>query len=243
MYEALSGDVVGRGPRCRPFRPRIRSGGRDWARVSEALGKSGTVMPGGIYRVALPRTDLKATLDGVALKPAFALGGRVAFAKMGRDAVVMGDLVLTQSEVNPVMSRLFDSGIEVTALYNHLPRNRPFTMYLHVFGEGDPVKLATALRGALAESRTPLSAAASGSPQPAAPPALDTAAIDHILGAKGKNAGGVYQFSIPRAEPITLSAFGWPLLIGGAIKGVYDILLLVKFPKVRPPEEAGAVGN
>src|SRR6266571_7282924 len=108
--------------------------GDDWARVGEALGKPGTEMPGGIYRVGLPRTDLKVTLDGVELKPGFALGGWVAFEKMGRDSMMMGDLVLTADEVNPVMARLVSGGIEVTALHNHLLRNRPFTMYMHVLG-------------------------------------------------------------------------------------------------------------
>jgi hypothetical protein len=174
------------------------------AQVAEAFGKSGSEQPGGIYKIPLPRTDLKATLDGVALKPGFALGGWVAFDKMGREAMMMGDLVLTQQEVNPVMAKLAENGITVTALHNHLLRNRPFTMYMHVFGQGDPVKLATALRGALALSRTPLSPAVSGSSQPAAqqPIELDTAAIDRILGSKGKNNGGVFQVGIPRADTI-----------------------------------------
>lgn len=187
-----------------------------WSQVAAALGKPGTEMPGGIYRIGLPRTDLKATLDGVALKPAFALGGWLAFEKMGSRAMVMGDLVLTQSEVNPVMSRLFASGIAITALHNHLLRNQPFTMYLHVFGEGDPVKLATALHNALAESRTPLSAAASGSSHSPPAPALDIAAIGRILGARGKNAGGIYQFSFPRAEPIRENGMVVPPALGVA---------------------------
>src|SRR5438094_3940663 len=102
------------------------------ARVSEALGKTGTQTPSGVYRVALPRTDLKVTLDGVELKPGFALGGWVAFEKMGQDSMMMGDLVLTADEVNPVIARLVSGGIEVTALHNHLLRNQPFTMYMHV---------------------------------------------------------------------------------------------------------------
>jgi hypothetical protein len=172
------------------------------ARVGEALGKTGSAAPGGIYRVGLPRTDLKVTLDGVELKPGFALGGWLAFAPMGDQAMVMGDLVLTMDEVSPVMKKLAEGGIEVTALHNHLLRNQPFTMYMHVLGHGDPVKLAAALHTALAESKTPLSAAAAA-PAAAPPPIdLDTAAIDQALGAKGANNGGVYQFGIPRAEPI-----------------------------------------
>src|SRR6266849_2575047 len=180
----------------------------NWSRVGEVLGKTGTEMPGGIYRVGLPRSDLKATLDGVELKPGFALGRWLAFARMGKDSMVMGDLVLTSDEVGPVMAKLLAGGIEVTALHNHLLRNQPFTMYMHISGKGDPVKLATALHAALAASKTPLSAAPSGSSQPAAAPAspppidLDTAALDQLLGAKGTNNGGVYQYGIPRAEPV-----------------------------------------
>src|SRR6266478_2429912 len=173
------------------------------ARVGESLGKTGSVAPGGIYRVGLPRTDLNVMLDGVALRPGFALGGWLAFEKMGDQGMVMGDLVLTMDEVTPVMTKLAAGGIEVTALHNHLLRNQPFTMYMHVLGHGDPVKLAAALHTALSESKTPLADAGYGSSQPATPPAidLDTARIDEVLGAKGKNVGGVYQFSIPRAEP------------------------------------------
>jgi len=189
----------------------------DWqARVGEALGKTGTAAPGGIYRVGLPRTDLKVTLDGVELKPGFALGSWVAFEKMGDQAMVMGDLVLTMDEVNPVMSKLAAGGIEITALHNHLLRNQPFTMYMHVQGRGDPVKLAAALHTALAESKTPLSAAPAAT-APAPPPIdLDTAAIDQTLGAKGANNGGVYQFNIPRAEPIKDDGMDVPPPMGSA---------------------------
>src|SRR5215469_18765767 len=111
----------------------------DWqAPVGQALGKTGAAAPGGVYRVGLPRTDLKVTLDGVALKPGFALGSWLAFEKAGADGMVMGDLVLTEDEVAPVMSKLAAGGIEVTALHNHLLRNQPFTMYMHVLGHGDP---------------------------------------------------------------------------------------------------------
>jgi len=189
----------------------------DWqARVGAALGKTGAAAPGGIYRVGLPRTDLKVTLDGVELKPGFALGSWLAFEKMGDEGMVMGDLVLTMDEVNPVMTKLAGGGIEITALHNHLLRNQPFTMYMHVQGNGDPVKLAGVLHTALAESKTPLSAAAAPSPTP--PPIdLDTAAIDQALGAKGTNNGGVYQFGIPRAEPIKDDGMDVPPAMGSAI--------------------------
>jgi hypothetical protein len=188
----------------------------DWqAQVGEALGKTGSAVSGGIYRVGLPRTDIKATLDGVELKPGFALGSWLAFEKMGDEGMVMGDLVLTESEVNPVMTKLAAGGIEVTALHNHLLRNQPFTMYMHVLGHGDPVKLAAALHTALAESKTPLAGAAGAATTP--PPIdIDTAAIDQTLGAKGANNGGVYQFSIPRAEPIKDGGMAVPPPMGSA---------------------------
>src|SRR6266566_3814444 len=187
-----------------------------WAKVGEALGKPGTEMPGGIYKVGLPRTDLKATLDGVELKAGFALGSWLAFEKMGDQGMAMGDLVLTMDEVSPVMKKLIEGGIEVTALHNHLLRNQPFTMYMHVLGRGDPVRLAAALHNALAESKTPLSAPSSAPATSPPPIDLDTAAIDAALGAKGTNSGGVYQFGIPRAEPIKDGGMGVPPAMGSA---------------------------
>jgi len=145
----------------------------DWqAQVGEALGKAGATAPGGIYRVGLPRTDLKVTLDGVELKPGFALGSWLAFEKMGDQGMVMGDLVLTMDEVAPVMTKLATGGIQVTALHNHLLRNQPFTMYMHIQGQGDPVKLAATLHTALAESKTPLGSAPAA--PAAAPPQIST---------------------------------------------------------------------
>src|SRR6266403_5156297 len=150
------------------------------ADVGQTLGKTGSAAPGGIYRIGLPRTDLKATLDGVELTPGFALGGWLAFESMGDQGMVMGDLVLTEDEVTPVMTKLAAGGIEVTALHNHLLRNQPFTMYMHVLGHGDPVKLAAVLHTALAESKTPLSAAPAGASAAQPPIDLDTTAIDQM---------------------------------------------------------------
>jgi biotin operon repressor len=192
----------------------------DWqSEVAKALGTSGTDTPGGVYRVALPRTDIKATLDGVELKPGFALGSWLAFQKMGAQAMVMGDLVLLGEEVNPVMKKLEQSGIEVTALHNHLLRNQPFTMYMHVYGHDDPVKLATALHDGLAESKTPFQVPALASAAPPSPDqiAFDTAAVDQAMGRKGKANSGVYQFSIPRAAPVKDGGMEVPEAMGSAI--------------------------
>lgn len=190
--------------------------GDDWQKqVAQALGRSGTLMPGGVYRVGLARSDLKVTLDGVQIKPALALGSYLAFQDMGGGGMVMGDLVLTQEEVNPVMKQLADSGIEITALHNHLLRSSPATMYMHFLGHGDPVKLASALRSALAQSKTPLGPPPAASSPP--PLDLDTAAIDRALSAKGLNNGGVYGFNIPRAETITDGGIPVPIAMGTGI--------------------------
>jgi len=186
----------------------------DWKAVGEALGKEGAVAAGGVYRVGLPRTDLKVTLDGVEIKPGFALGSWLAFKPAGNEAMVMGDLVLTHDEVNPVMKKLLENGIEVTALHNHLLRSEPGTMYMHVAGHGDPVKLATALHDGLAQSKTPMGA---GSPAAQATPEFDTGAVDAVMGFKGKANGPVFQYSIPRAEPVKDHGMEVPEPMGSAI--------------------------
>lgn len=188
----------------------------DWAAVGKALGKEGSLQPGGVYRVGLPRSDLKVTLDGVAIRPSLALGSWVAFRDTGDHAMVMGDLVLTHEEVNPVMKALEDNGVEISALHNHLLRSSPATMYMHIDGHGDPVKLATAIRSALALSKTPLGAPAAPA---AAPPAIDfdTAALEKTLGFKGAASGGVYQFAIPRAQTPKSDGALVPTAMGSAI--------------------------
>ena len=185
----------------------------DWNAVAQALGEAGTEMPGGVYRVGFPRSDLHVELGDIELKPTFALGSWVAFAPMGDEAMVMGDLVLTEDEIEPVMKSLLDSGLEITALHNHLFHAQPATFYMHIGGMGNPVNLANAIHTALLLSKTPFAAAA-----PAAQPAmdLDTAAIDAALGAKGTNAGGVYQVGVPRAEPAKAMGMGVTGPLGGA---------------------------
>src|SRR5215213_9784248 len=152
----------------------------DWhQQVANGLDKPGSEMPGGVYRVSLPRTDLKVALDGVELKPAFALGSWLAFKPHGNEVMVMGDLVLgdlvlTDQEVNPVMKRLGESGIDITALHNHLLRGSPNTMYMHVHGYGDATKLATTLREALGASKTPFDGENTAIPADAATQAATT---------------------------------------------------------------------
>ncbi|HKD77006.1 MAG TPA: DUF1259 domain-containing protein, partial [Ktedonobacterales bacterium] len=138
----------------------------DWQKVDDAFGRKAAVVSGDAHRYGFPRTDLIVTLDGVAIKPALALGGWVAFKAMNDDAMVMGDVVLLEDEINPVMTTLIENGIEITALHNHLLRANPATFYLHIGGMGDPIKMATAIRTALAQSKTPLAAPAATTPPP-----------------------------------------------------------------------------
>src|SRR6266516_4182629 len=127
----------------------------DWKKVDEAIGRSAAVS-GDVHRYGFPRSDLTVTLDGVTIRPALALGGWVAFKPAHGGAMAMGDLVLLETEINPVMAKLIENGIEITAVHNHVLRANPATFYMHVGGHGDPVKLATALRTGLAASKTPL---------------------------------------------------------------------------------------
>ena len=189
----------------------------DWAAVGAALGKTGSVEAGDVYRVGLPRTDLKVTLDGVALKPTLALGSWLAFHEMGGQTMVMGDLVLTHDEVNSVMSALIDNGFAITALHNHLLRSSPATMYMHVDGHGDAVKLATALHAALAKSGTPLGSATTPAAA-SAPLDMDVAGVEQTLGGwKGTPNGGVLQFNIPRAKTPKAGGMTVPTAMGSAI--------------------------
>jgi hypothetical protein len=172
----------------------------DWKKVDEAMGRSAAVS-GDVHRYGFPRSDLQVTLDGVTIRPALALGGWAAFKPVHGGAMVMGDLVLLETEINPVMAKLIENGIEITAVHNHLLRGSPATFYMHIGGHGDPVKMAAAIRTGLTESKTPLATPAPAASQPAID--LDTAQIDQIIGAKGQANGGVYAFAVPRRDPVS----------------------------------------
>ena len=187
----------------------------DWNKVDAALGKSATVA-GDVHRYGLPRSDLQVSLDGVAIKPTLALGGWVAFAPMHGEAMVMGDLVLLETEITPVMTKLLDGGLDITAIHNHVLRASPATFYMHVGGHGDPEKMATLIRSALSSaSKTPFAAPATTA-GPAPTVDLDTAKLDEIMGVKGTANGGVYQFGVPRRDPPMESGMQVNAALGGA---------------------------
>jgi len=173
----------------------------EWKAVEDELGRKGSLQPGEVFKFGMPRSDMSVTVSGTPIKAGLALGSWLAFKKMGNDAMVMGDLVLLESEVEPVMMKLQQDGIEQTALHNHLLNESPRVMYMHVSGHGDAVKLASSLKDALALTKTPTAASA--------PPAaqqnlgIDSTEIDKAIGYQGKNNNGIYQFSVPRAESIS----------------------------------------
>ena len=188
----------------------VRAADPDWKAVEQALGKSGQLQPGDVFRIGMPRTDLTVTVKGVPVKAQFALGSYAAFKQVGDRAMVMGDLVLLDQEVPAVMSGLLAGSLEVTAVHNHLNEMSPHVMYMHYTGHGDAVQLAKALRQALATSGTPLGGSGAA---PATPPgpALDTKQVEQALGRQGKDiGGGVFQVTVPRVERIT--EMGHPLL-------------------------------
>jgi hypothetical protein len=190
----------------------------DWKAVDTAMGRPGALRPGDVHRYSFPRSDMRVTVGrgarAVRVKPSLALGSWVAFKATGDGAMAMGDLVLSEDEVAPVMSKLQEGGVEQTAVHHHVLHESPRVVYMHVHAQGDPVKIAQAVRAAVALTGTPQAppggsqaggdkgdAGGAGGAAPARID-LDTAAVARTLGHAGKVDGGVYQVSVPRAEAI-----------------------------------------
>lgn len=167
-----------------------------WKPVEEAIGRPGDLLPGDVIRFNMPRKDLHVTVNGTEIRPALALGAWAAFHRVAKGAMIMGDLVLTEDEVGPVMKTLQEGGVEVTALHNHLLQESPKIMYIHMGGVGDPVKMAATVKAAVALTKTP---PPGGSPAPE-PDKLDfdTQAVEKIIGYPGKVSGGVLHIGVPR---------------------------------------------
>lgn len=187
----------------------------DWTAVDQAMGRSGAPQPGGVRKYGFARSDLHVTVHGVAIRPPLALGSWVAFRPMGDGrAMVAGDLVLTEDEIGPVISRLQEGGVEQSALHNHLLAETPRVMYMHIMAHGDAVKLGQTIHGALSLTKTPL-----------APPSrvttplrldMDTIAAARVLGHAGTVNNGVYQVSVPRREKIREGGMEVPPSMGVA---------------------------
>src|SRR5690349_5980780 len=186
----------------------------NWSGVEQIIGRKGTASPGGVERFGFPRSDLSVHLDNVSLKPALALGGWAAFkGNPNGQATVMGDLVLLEDEVAPVMRALQAGGVEQTAVHNHLVREEPHVVYMHIHARGNAQTIARTIGDALAQTKTPPPAAAAASPSV---PDLDTVAIARLLRANGKWNGGVFQVSVPRREKITDDGMEVPPSMGVA---------------------------
>jgi biotin operon repressor len=186
-----------------------------WKPVEDAMGRSGQMQPGDVMRFGMPRKDLHVTLGGVAIKPGLALGSWAAFVRTGNGAMVMGDLVLTEDEVGPVMRKLQEGGIEISAVHNHLLGESPHIMYMHVAGHGDAVKMAHAIHDAVALTKTPGPDTGSG-PASSEPMGIDQKAVEEALGRSGKVNGGILQFGVPRADSITEEGMVVPTSMGVA---------------------------
>lgn len=183
-----------------------------WEPVEQAMGRNGTLQ-GDVLKFSMPRSDLNVTIGNTHVAPSLALGSWVAFKNADDGSMVMGDLVLTEDEVSPVMKKLEQNDIEITALHNHLLGESPRVMYMHIAGRGEPATLAKTIHDALTLTGTPISAPASTTPQDMG---LNTTQLDRIIGYKGKASGNVYQYSIPRAEKITDNGMEIPPSMGVA---------------------------
>lgn len=173
--------------------------GLNTSAVDQALGRSGQ-KTGEVYRVSFPRTDLHVSVHGVALKPGLALGSWAAFTGTDDKAMVMGDLVLLEGELNPVMDKLRESGFDITAVHNHLLDETPRVLYMHYMGHGPAEQLARSIKAALSVSKTPLEKPAAAAAE-ATPPAWVTAVQDGV-GRKGTFKGGVLSYALARSDEI-----------------------------------------
>ena len=191
----------------------VRSQGLTAASIDEALGRSGQGT-GDVYKVGFPRTDLHVSVHGVAIKAGLALGSWAAFLGTDDNAMVMGDLVLLQEEVNPVMAKLRSSGFEITAVHNHLLEESPSVMYMHYMGHGPAARLAASLRSALAVSKTPLAKPAAA-PEEGAPPAW-VKSVEDAVGRKGTYKGGVLSYGVARSAAVTMAGTTIPPAAGVA---------------------------
>jgi uncharacterized protein DUF1259 len=181
----------------------VRAQGLNSVTIDQALGRSGQEL-GDVYKVGFPRTDLHVLVHGIAIKPGLALGSWAAFSGTNDNAMVMGDLVLLENEVNPVMEKLRAAGFDITAVHNHLLDETPRVIYMHYMGHGSAEQIAGSLRAALAVSKTPLGKPATAPAQPSTPPDW-VKTVEDTVGRKGGFNGGVLSYGVPRADAVTMS--------------------------------------
>src|SRR6202162_5175772 len=191
------------------------NGADDWKQVEAAMGRPGQMQPGDVIKFGMPRKDLHVVLDGVDIKAGLSLGSWVAFKRDGSGAMVMGDLVLTEDEVAPVMMKLQEGGMHQSPAHNPLLGESPHVMYMHIASHGDSVQMAKSIHDAVALTKTPGPDAAPAA-QPAADLGFDQKQVEQILGHTGKVNSGVLQIGVPRTEAITDSGMTVPPSMGVA---------------------------
>jgi hypothetical protein len=186
---------------CAPTAARAQDVPAEYQQVLSTLGKQGDFKDN-VLKVNIPRNDVKVTVAGIPTPTPFGFGGWVAMTKGdGGHQVLMGDLVLLQDEVNPVMSALLENGLDVTALHNHFFWDEPRMFYMHVHGHGTPAELAQKLEPALALiGKSTSSSTASAAPAAAAQNPLNTARLVEIVGTQGEQNGAVYKFTLGRSD-------------------------------------------
>jgi hypothetical protein len=190
--------------------------GLDTAAIDRAIGKSGQAMAGDVYRVAFPRSDLTVSVGAVKVKAGFALGSWAAFKAAGSGAVAHGDLVLTDTEINPVISALQQHGFEITALHNHMINESPSVMYINFWSHEDAAMLARSVKDALSKTKTPMSAAPAPAPTAGSIDDLPADRIQQVIGLKGSVSNGVLGLSQPRPETIQMMGVTLPPSMGMA---------------------------
>jgi Domain of Unknown Function (DUF1259) len=190
----------------------VRAQGVTTGPIDEVLGRSGQ-KTGDVYKVSFPRSDLHVSVHGLAIKPGLALGSWAAFLGTDDNAMVMGDLVLLESELNPVIAKLRSAGFDISAVHNHLMEESPRVLYAHYMGHGRATQLATSLRAALALSKTPLEKPAAA-PEEGAPAWVK--AVEDAVGRKGTFKGGVLSYGVARSDAITMGGMTIPPAAGVA---------------------------
>src|SRR6202051_2148941 len=191
----------------------VRAQGVTTATIDEVLGRSAQ-KSGDVYKVSFPRSDLHVSVHGLAIKPGLALGSWAAFLGTDDNAMVMGDLVLLEGELNPVIAKLRSAGFDTSAVHNHLMEESPRVLYAHYMGHGPATQLATSLRAALALSKTPLEKPAAAAEEAASPAWVK--AVKDAVGRKGTFKGGVLSYGVARSDAISVGGMTIPPAAGVA---------------------------
>ena len=183
----------------------------DTKKIDQALGRTGSRFDA-VYKVTFPRSDLTVRLDGITIEPALGLTTWIGFMPMGDEAMIMGDMVLLENEVYPVMKKMFSEGISVSALHNHFLGTNPHVMFMHFSGMGNAAKLAASMKKVLGMTKTPL-----GKVTPPAAVKIDWSRVESVFGVKGSRSGHVLNIGVKRADVIKEGGMVIPPSMGTAM--------------------------